>query len=194
MEPSHDGDLPEFAYENGYMYPSETCVDQVLADLGSFDEPDGIDQPYDLVVHGEHAFNTRSSMLLRDAWGLFSYDMGRGDELEESELVSEDFLQSMYEVVDDADTDDLRAALYKYVTSILGTNNGVTSTRFTFQYRRPRTLSVNWSDITAQQTVPVLVREVRHRWKSDLLTPRYWDLGPKPIFGGGPKKQVLTIQ
>lgn len=102
------------------LYPSEDCVDAVLADLKidleSMLAADELDDPYGLTRGLTHHWTTLGSVL-RAARDLFLMDYGPIEELEPTLLVSETYVDTMRSVAANTDSDLHAAALYNFVTS-----------------------------------------------------------------------------
>ncbi len=116
------------AYTDGPMtdplYPSEACIDQVLADfkvdVAAFEERDG-----DILPEGAYSVlrgmprpthEAGLVLLLSGVRAFFVYDFDDTDRLEVNELTSADFVDDMQDMARRTDNTDLRAAAYNFIT------------------------------------------------------------------------------
>lgn len=152
-------------------YPSEDCVDQVLADFSvdvdAFLEADGLDDPYGYVRGDGSMDHTRLSFVLGSARGLLQLDYGPMDELEINDLTTRAYVRTLGEVADETGDTDLGAALYDFATTVIQGVDPLDAEggRASFQGRSRRVvvrdgLSDGWAPGV------VVVHEARHWWGS----------------------------
>ncbi|MED5372774.1 MAG: hypothetical protein VX899_17280 [Myxococcota bacterium] len=104
-------------------FPSEECVDHLLADLGTdvdaFIAADGVDVYQGVNETGGTYRYTRLGGLLSGVRALVLADYGEVDEHTEGQFLSETYLATMREVSRDTDQPEARAAHYNYLTSMV---------------------------------------------------------------------------
>lgn len=111
-----DADLPG-------TYPSEACVDAVLADFGvatsEFIAEDGLADPYGY-VRGDGAMSgARISFVLGSARALLNLDYGPVAEVEVGDLVTAEYRDTLAEVADESGAVDLGGALYDFAATVI---------------------------------------------------------------------------
>ena len=150
-------------------YPSEVCVDRVLADFSvetaDFLAADGLDDPYGYVRGDGSLDGARLSFVLGAARGLLTLDFGAVADLEASPQVSADYVRTLGEVSEQTGASDLGAALYDFASTVITSSRPLDEDggRGSFQ-ADTRTLVVR--DGLREGWAPgvVLVHEARHYW------------------------------
>lgn len=153
------------------VYPSEACVDAVLADFHldteAFLDIWGIEDLY-AGVYGRSAFD--SIALDKVLWStrlLFAVDLGPVDELHSSSLVHEDYVALVREAAEESGVDTVSAALYNFVTSVVlrtvtGAELDGLCASFTVETRTLILSGMNCGG--GFDWVSMLIHEARHAW------------------------------
>lgn len=150
-------------------YPSEDCVDQVLADFSvdadAFLEADGLEDPYGYVRGDGSMDRARLSFVLGSARGLLRLDYGPVDGLEPDELTTRAYVRAVREVADETGDVDLGAALYDFAATVIEGMEPLSEEggRASFQ-RGSRTVVVRAGLSDGWAPGVVIVHEARHWW------------------------------
>lgn len=157
-------------------YPSEDCVDRVLADFSvdteAFLETDGLADPYGYVRGDGTMADATLSLVLATAQALLQLDFGPVDTLEPSTLHTPAYVRTMEEVARETGDTDLGAALYDFAATVIQSVEPVDDAggRASFQ-GDTRTVVVR--DGLAGGWCPgvVIVHEARHWWGGHGVCP-----------------------
>lgn len=104
-------------------YPSEACVDAVLADFSvdtdAFLAADGLDDPYGYVRGDGSMAASRLSFVLGTARALLQLDYGPVADVDADDLTTHAYARTVAEVARETGDDDLGAALYDFAATVI---------------------------------------------------------------------------
>ncbi len=112
---------------DGPLYPSEDCIDAVLADFSvdtdDLQWADG-DDLYYFIEFYTVSIPDPAGTVLTAAWPTFAHDLGSVSDLQANEMISEEWIDLMDSVVDDTGLPGLGPAVYNFVTTIIERTTG----------------------------------------------------------------------
>ena len=185
------------------VYPSEACVDAVIADFNidveGFQEQERFSSIYGHVYGDNDVRGSKYELLLLNARALLQSDIGLMDDVEANEILTEQFLHQMRTVQRHTGVSENAGIFYNFAASIIEetipANKPSARASFSAQDKKLR-ISKGIRDQYVLGTV--LVHESRHLWKSHQTCQ--WDEAKScdpdatGAYGYGMAAKLLTFQ
>lgn len=195
------GDAAGWLDLDAAFYPSEACVDAVLADFDvdtdSFLVADGLTTPYG-AARGEGLDGARLSLVLGSARALLALDFGDVSEVEAGPLISAEYVEILDQVSTRTGASAVNAALYNFAASAITRTTALTESGGRASMGEGGHVVVRAGLSGGYTPGVVLVHEARHRWGGHGSCPwnrdAHCDPDPSLAHGFGLSSMALLLR